>query len=262
MLRLAACVLLLGVGGCVLPRPIQHEPLRPEEEPVATRSSERATGRATRPSAWQTFGFSVEGRPLLVRHIGGGPRRVLWVGGIHGNEREGSVATDALPGAFAAQGLGDRVTLSIVEDVNPDGSAAGTRGNANGVDLNRNFPASNFRSSRTTGRQPLDQPEAKALHQLILDLAPDLVIVAHSARRGRFINWDGAAEADARRFAEASGFPLVASEQLHGTPGSLGSWLGRDRGVGILTLEFRNGERPEDGWVDTRDAILQAIEGR
>ena len=69
----------------------------------------------------------------------------------HGNEREGVVATADLPQAFATAGLADDVTLWILQDENPDGSAANTRYNANGVDLNRNLPASDFDPSKTRG---------------------------------------------------------------------------------------------------------------
>ena len=44
------------------------------------------------------------------------------------------------------------------------------------VDLNRNFPASNFRASADRGRAPLDQPESALLHRQIEALRPDLVI--------------------------------------------------------------------------------------
>src|SRR6201999_1459276 len=88
------------------------------------------------PPQWQTIGTSVQGRPLRVLRIGYGPRRVLWIGGTHGNERQGAVATADLPAAFEGAGLARDVTLWILEDENPDGSAANTRYNANGVDLN------------------------------------------------------------------------------------------------------------------------------
>ena len=51
---------------------------------------------------WKIAGQSVQGRQLRVATYGHGPRRVLWVGGIHGNEREGAVATAELPRAVLA----------------------------------------------------------------------------------------------------------------------------------------------------------------
>ena len=94
--------------------------------------------------AWQVIGYSVQGRPLRAMQVGHGPRRVLWIGGIHGDEPQGSVATASLAAAFDAAGLGATTTLTILEDDNPDGRALERVDNANGVDLNRNFPATNF----------------------------------------------------------------------------------------------------------------------
>lgn len=210
--------------------------------------------------AEREFGLSVEGRRLRLRVAGDGPRRVLWIGGIHGDEREGSVSTAELPGAFLADvRLAGRVRLYLVEDVNPDGTALGRRQNARGVDLNRNYPASNFRASRENGARPLSEPEALALHGLIQEIRPELVIVAHSARARNFINWDGPAERHAALFSRHSHYPIVASDTLHGTPGSLGSWVGRDLQIPILTLEHRHGADPRQCWERTRSAILAVI---
>lgn len=52
-----------------------------------------------------------------------------------------------LVSGFAAA-LVEPTTLRVFEDMNPDGTHASSRFNARGVDLNRNFPASNFRSGR------------------------------------------------------------------------------------------------------------------
>jgi hypothetical protein len=211
---------------------------------------------------WEAIGHSVEGRPIRMRRVGTGPRRVLWIGGIHGNEREGSVSTEELPAAFLARpGLADQVTLTIVEDVNPDGSAANTRANRNGVDLNRNWPAANFAPLPQFGSRPLSQPESRALHRLLEAMRPDLVLVAHSSRGRSFINFDGPARGLAQRFSALTHYPILASEELHGTPGSLGSYLGRDRQVPILTIEHRNGDDPGRCWNLTREAVLSVIAG-
>ncbi len=219
------------------------------------------------PSPWREIGRSVRQRPIRVREVGVGPRQVLWIGGIHGNETEGMVATAALPAAILADlTLTATVTLTILEDINPDGRAAGTRGNDHGVDLNRNYPARNYRPDGVRGPHALSEPEARALFQLLFDLQPDLVIVAHSwGKKAQgppcFINPDGPAQALAERFCELSGYAVVASTSIHGTPGSLGSLVGLDMNIPILTLEYARGRDPEVCWQETQKAILAVIRG-
>lgn len=209
---------------------------------------------------WRVIGHSVKGRPIRAATIGSGPRRVLWIGGIHGDEREGRVATRELPAAFlASPGAKERVSLTILEDVNPDGSAANTRGNANGVDLNRNYPSKNFQAERRYGMKPLSQPEARALHDFVQKMQFDLVIVAHSWHGDHFINFDGPARGAAELFAKHSGYRVRDSGDMNPTPGSLGSWVGRTLGKGILTLEYLRGREPWAAWEETKGGILAAI---
>jgi len=185
---------------------------------------------------------------------------VLWIGGIHGDEREGRIATQQLPRAFLdSPGMAEEVTLVILEDCNPDGAARSTRGNARGVDLNRNYPAANFKPSRFFGLRPLDQPEARALHDLILNERPDLVIVAHSWRGDYFINYDGPARRLAEVFSAHSGYRVKPSSDISPTPGSLGSWVGTTLGIPILTLEYLRGRDPWAAWGETKDAILAVV---
>jgi predicted deacylase len=222
----------------------------PDPEPVAENGP------------WFSLATSVEGRAIRAATFGHGPRRVLWVGGIHGDEREGARATAELPAAFLAEpGASERVTLYLIEDLNPDGSAKKTRGNGHGVDLNRNFPAANFRPAGRHGRQALCEPEARALGELVASWRPELVLVTHSFRGAEFVNYDGPARALAERFALESGLELRASEDLEATPGSFGAWAGKTLGLSVLTLEYRRGRAPESAWEATRAAILGVILG-
>jgi protein MpaA len=221
-----------------------------------------AAAPATPDLVWREIATSVQGRPLRATTLGTGPRQALWIGGIHGDEREGEVATERLPAAFlAVPGAAEKVTLTVLEDANPDGTALGVRWNANAVDLNRNYPASNFRTDRRFGREPLSQPESKALHDLILSVQPHIVIVVHSWRGDHFINFDGPGEELAAVFAELSGYRVRASDEIAPTPGSLGSWVGRDLRIPILTLEYLRGRNPHEAWRETKDAILAVILG-
>lgn len=197
--------------------------------------------------AAMSLGASGEGRPIVASTIGHGSTRIYLIASIHGDEPE---ALDAL-GAIRAHlpSLADHATVRLVRDMNPDGTARKTRTNASGVDLNRNWPASNFRRGRDRGDGPLSEPETTAIHGDIAAFDPHVIIVLHSARGGPFVNYDGpeAAVVLAERFAEAATRGdarwRTVPDMGYPTPGSMGSYFGKDRQLPILTIEFRRGER-------------------
>ena len=54
---------------------------------------------------WRTEGISVQGRPIRGTDSREWGPRVLFIGGIHGDEAEGSYTTAELPAAFIARRL-------------------------------------------------------------------------------------------------------------------------------------------------------------
>lgn len=214
---------------------------------------------------WTSIGASVEGRPLLAKTRGAGPWRVYLIAGIHGDERPAVENADRL-GLLVETDLGPGVTVRLVRDVNPDGTLTGRRRNVNGVDLNRNWPASNFRPHASRGRRPLSEPEAAAVHTDLLRFDPDLVLALHAARNGPFVNFDGPAREPAEHFVAAAGEHdprwRVVADMGYATPGSLGSWVGVDGGVPILTVELERGMPAEEAWPALRAGVLAALEPR
>jgi predicted deacylase len=217
-----------------------------------------ASGCASAPHAseggtgWSPIARSVEGRTIDAvtfepSSVGASPRRVLVIGSIHGNEPEGLPAVQPLIAALrAARSEGSLpASVRVIRDLNPDGTAAASRTNARGIDLNRNFAASNFAPSTDRGAAPLSEPESRALAGELEGFRPDLVIVFHSIRSGPFVNFDGPASHLAEAFVAAAqrSDPRWRVEPSMGypTPGSLGTFVGIDRGVPILTVEFRRG---------------------
>src|SRR4029453_11783912 len=110
-------------------------------------------------AAVHLVGHSVQGRRIVAYELGDATaaRSVLVVGCIHGNECAGIAVGDRLRGLGPLEG----VDLRLVPDANPDGRAAGTRGNARGVDLNRNFPHRWRRlgGAFSPGPRPASEPE-------------------------------------------------------------------------------------------------------
>src|SRR5262245_49145273 len=112
-------------------------------------------------------GHSVDGRAIRAHEYGdpGAKRVMLVVGVIHGNERAGLKVVRSFVDRYGSR-LHD-VDVWVVRTVNPDGLAADTRGNAHGVDLNRNW-AHNWKpipssSGYYSGPGPFSEPETRAM---------------------------------------------------------------------------------------------------
>jgi murein peptide amidase A len=164
--------------------------------------------------------------------------------GIHGEEAETTLALSRALRLLAEPSPNCAVVLAV----NPDGLTRGTRGNARGVDLNRNFPTQDWKPDpvehRSTLEDPRDvrlspgsgpgsEPEIVALVRLIDELQPQNVVALHAplaciddAKQGPLARW----------LAERTGLALVA-DVGYPTPGSFGTW-GGEHGIGVVTYEF------------------------
>ena len=152
------------------------------------------------------LGDSVQGREIVAVEVAGANPRtaVLVVGCIHGNEPAGIAIARALMRVQPPRG----VALWIVPDMNPDGVAAGTRQNAHGVDLNRNFPTRWQAQSGTfaSGPRPLSEPESRLAYRLILRVRPAVSIWFH--QHANLVDDSSGNRALERRFAAIAGMPL------------------------------------------------------
>lgn len=194
------------------------------------------------------YGSSVFGAPLsYVPCIE--KCRLLVMAGIHGEEPETTFLLSRALRAFDSPFK----DIAFVLCANPDGMALGTRGNANGVDLNRNFPTSNWTPERVSSRSVLEssrdtllsagsaagsEPETIALLDLVQKLQPKSILSMHAPM--------ACVDAPAKT-------PLVDALCLcfnlpwhadigYPTPGSLGTWCKEQKGpegpLECVTLEL------------------------
>lgn len=184
------------------------------------RATDGAHARAVDPvSRTVILGRSVRGRPIIGTEVGdpASPRKVLVVGCVHGNECAGEAITSRLltlrPPA--------EVDLWIIPNLNPDGAALGTRGNAHGVDLNRNFPLhwQPLSGVHYSGRHPLSEPETRIAYNLIRRLRPVVSIWFH--QHLDLIDESGGNPTIETRFARLVRLPLA---RLAREPGSITTW--------------------------------------
>lgn len=215
-------------------------------------------------SAAMVFGHTPQDRPLVARELGdpAAARTMLVVGSIHGDETEGHRVNRTLRRDYANRLEG--VDLWTVMTVNPDGVAARTRGNAHGVDLNRNFavgwkpipPASGYYS----GPHPFSEPETRAVRGLIRRLRPDVTVWYHQPfgrtlipchRRGRRV---------ALRYARISG--LRADDCYPTPPGAATGWQDAKLNEKAFVVEFGAGELSRSEVRRHARAVARIAEGR
>lgn len=185
------------------------------------------------------IGESVSGRPIEVRSVGNPDLpAVLYLSTIHGDEWAGTPLLQKLESHLLRRPELLRTHHAVMIPVlNPDGYAADRRTNDHGVDLNRNFPADNFQSSANHGMAPLSEPESTALHGLIESLSPERIISMHQPYG--VLDFDGPAEGLAYLMAAVCDLPV---KRVGSRPGSLGSWVGLEKKLPIITVEFHRGD--------------------
>jgi hypothetical protein len=234
--------------------------------------------RAGAETAWTAIGFSQGGLPLVVHHLGDGPRRVFVLGGQHGGPEANTIELvewlqeffNLNPGEIPS-GLG----LDILTNANPDGVAIGSRQYLSGVDPNRNWATPDWDSDAydSNGRlraglggpAPFSEQETRAVRDYLLRLRPALIVNYHSAGGFMFGGRGGLAGAVSEAYAEASGYYLPGASggsaagggsRLLGyrATGSMGVWQ-REVGLNGLFIELTT---PYDPEVERNLAGLQS----
>lgn len=200
----------------------------------------------------EVVGSSVRGRPIVAWHRArpGATRTLLVIGNIHGDEKAGLRVVRRLRERAT---LPADVDLWLVPSINPDGTAAGTRTNAHGVDLNRNFPyrwRSSPRGPNWSGPSYLSEPESQALRRLTLRLQPRLTVIFHQPLFGVGATDKGMGTVRAL----ASGMHLPIHEFRCGSvcTGTYSGWVNHRLNGLAVTVEF--GARVSD-WRIGRAAV-------
>jgi hypothetical protein len=178
--------------------------------------------------------------PIIAFRFGRGKQYVIILGGMHGDEPSSARVAEAFAASLERDPPPAGVSVMVIPKVNPDGLKAGTRSNSVGVDINRNFPSKTWRpgskeSRYYPGPEPMSERETHATVTLIKKWRPALLISIHAPLQ--CINWDGPAEGVSNAMAQAIGFSLCRDVGYE-TPGSLGSYAGKDLDIPTVTLEL------------------------
>jgi predicted deacylase len=227
-----------------------------------------------------TVGTSVEGRSLVRFDLGAdGKPTILLTALMHGVEVVGSLAL-----LDVVRRLGDKedpdagrllsnARLVIVPIVNPDalyanmaklsrGERAWQRCNANGVDLNRNFPrlttnrlyhpfsGSRFRvSPHYLGAHSLSEPESRAVRATAVETRPVLSLAFHSFGNLILYPWaythtENPRAGEYRRLAGLMtnalcrfSYRVKQARQLYSVLGDMDDWLDAELGTLAFTIE-------------------------
>ena len=184
----------------------------------------------------------------------------LIIGVFHGNEPQGkyliedylnkyisSSSESCKPAedtvcSYTGLNAGEAISRSgtlFIPCLNPDGLQLGQRTNANGVDLNRNFPAKNWKLTEKNeffgGESPASEIETQFLVDIIEEYEPELILTLHAPFK--VVNYDGPAKEISEKISEIIHYP-VEGNIGYPTPGSFGTYAGIERQIPTITLEL------------------------
>ena len=205
----------------------------------------------TRCHTVETVGYSAEGRPINAYVFGNGNRTVMFTGAIHGSEKSGYDTTIAWVNDLEAQAkqIPSGVRVVVIPMVNPDGYYVYGRDNSRKVNLNRNFPTSNWASDIKVsggqtdkgggGKSAGSERETQVLMAATNRYNPSLTITYHS--QGAIVNSNSAGSAATKgaQYARMVGYGFVPDEATESTfgfvmSGTYEDWLAETGRAGFL----------------------------
>ena len=172
-------------------------------------------------------------------------RNILIIGVFHGDEPQGKYLIEKYltqKKYYISKGVG---SVLFIPCLNPDGLKNNTRTNANGVDLNRNFPTKNWGEDGSSagenssdyfgGESAGSEIETQFVIDVIEKYKPKLILTLHAPYK--IVNYDGPAIEVAKKISAIVDYP-VEENIGYPTPGSFGTYCGIERNIPIITLEL------------------------
>jgi protein MpaA len=211
------------------------------------------------PQSGLVVGHSVKGRAIVAYERGDPSAPVtLVVGVIHGSEPAGLAVIHRL----RTMPLPAGVHLWLVPTVNPDGLAAGTRQNAHGVDLNRNWPVDWKHNGVPwdgyySGPRPMSEPENQAMRAFILRVKPELTIWYHQPLD--VVYGSDPHVVVLKQYARLAGWPY---RRLTAPPGAATRWERKRFPNGVhFVVEFKAGPIPAGTARRHAAAVIKLAQG-
>lgn len=213
------------------------------------------------------YGTSVRGNPLTAYKFGEGTKAIWFVAGLHGNEKSSSYLAVDLANYLAdnPQVIPADRRIIIIPAANPDGFLRNSRANARGIDLNRNFAASDWQRYVRKGRQLMhggrtafSEKESAALRSFMELDGVDKLVTLHA--QANIVNPERTEQSKtlAKDYAYLSGYPYLESWTAYPTTGTLTLWAEERFGAASITVELPTYKHPD--WNRNKPALLYAIQ--
>jgi protein MpaA len=194
---------------------------------------------------------------------------ILFIGGVHGDEPEGVALAEELlewlkNDSVAANGNTKKAKISwaLIPCLNPDGYLRGVRWNGNKVDLNRNYPSSDWSTEAKAERYypgpgPGSESEISNLVAWITKNKPRLIIHFHSWQP--CVVYAGApALPAAQLLGQASGYK-VQDDIGYPTPGSLSQYAWFDHKIPVICTEELSPTPRAQVWPRFSKGLIQIL---
>ena len=192
-----------------------------------------------------------------------GQKFLYLMAGVHGDEPEGVHVLNQIR-SLLEKDQSINYNIVLIPELNRDGLAINSRVNANGVDLNRNYPSSGWTPEHSEpkynpGPKPLSEPENKFLEKTLKKYPPSLIISLHSYKP--MLNFNGDCKWAADYIAQFTGYDVVG-EFEYPTPGSFGEWVPETFNAGVLTYEcpmLSLRESMDQIWEENREGLISFL---